>query len=196
MKILGVDIGITGSYALLDGANGGVLAVGDLPTMWNGKKSARVKYKIDAAGWALELRTLWEQHGDSLWVAYVEPIASRPAQKGGKVVQGQATTFSLGHSTGAVEGVLGTLGIRSQTVVPPVWKNEFRLVGLDKEASRSAAIQLYPHLDGLHRKKDHNRAEAVLIGVYGWRREAGALQVPTSSKPRRQRQHEEEVQGE
>jgi len=53
-------------------------------------------------------------------------------------------------------------------VEPSKWKRHFHLQGADKEGARGLVIRLYP---GAHhffaRKKDHGRAEAVLIGLYG-----------------------------
>jgi hypothetical protein len=42
-------------------------------------------------------------------------------------------------------------------------------LGKDKEQARLRAQQLFPAAD-LRRKKDHGRAEAILLGRYGWQR--------------------------
>lgn len=175
MKILSVDIGITGAYAVMDGDSGALMHVTDLPTMWNGKKTARVKTKLDGAGWAKELSEIRSKYPDSeFWIAFLEPISSMPARNAeGKTVQGIATTFSLGHSTGVVEGVLAAMKIPFQYVPPPTWKKHFKLLKAEKEASRTLAIQMYPAAP-LNLKKHHNRADAVLIARYGRYMERGA----------------------
>jgi crossover junction endodeoxyribonuclease RuvC len=52
-------------------------------------------------------------------------------------------------------------------VRPVVWKKTFSL-GKDKEASRLRAMQLFPGAD-LRQKKNHGRAEALLLALYGAR---------------------------
>lgn len=48
---------------------------------------------------------------------------------------------------------------------PGVWKESFKLLGKEKEASRAKALKLYPKADIL-RKKDHDRSEALLLVEY------------------------------
>ncbi|OMP07387.1 hypothetical protein COLO4_07383 [Corchorus olitorius] len=55
-------------------------------------------------------------------------------------------------------------------VSSPLWKKEFELTGAGstKDDSRRIASTLFPSLsDQLKRKKDHGRAEALLIAAYG-----------------------------
>jgi crossover junction endodeoxyribonuclease RuvC len=53
-------------------------------------------------------------------------------------------------------------------VTPAVWKKHHCLSGSDKERSRIRAIEMFPYAAGqLTRKKDHARAEAMLIAKYG-----------------------------
>ena len=56
---------------------------------------------------------------------------------------------------------------RGTRVRPAIWKRTLGL-GKDKEASRLKAIQLFPTAD-LRRKKDHGRAEALLLAY--WRQQ-------------------------
>lgn len=56
---------------------------------------------------------------------------------------------------------------------PADWKKELR-VGKEKEDSRHLALKLFPKADIL-RKKDHNRADALLISEYGRRQTGGLL---------------------
>jgi len=52
-------------------------------------------------------------------------------------------------------------------VLPKTWKKDLGLSS-DKEQSRRLAIQMFPQLkDKLKRKKDHGRAEALLLLYYG-----------------------------
>ena len=85
-------------------------------------------------------------------------------------VQGVATTFAFGKAAGAAEGMLKAHGIPYYTPTPGVWQ---KALGLGfkhddrKEYHRQTALQRHPDLAGyLARKKDHNRADAILIADY------------------------------
>lgn len=79
--------------------------------------------------------------------------------------------FLMGHGLGIWEGIITALGYRLEWVSPQRWKKAMLGVGkqeADKEASVREAIRLYPKWsDKLRRKKDHGRAESILICVYG-----------------------------
>jgi crossover junction endodeoxyribonuclease RuvC len=92
--------------------------------------------------------------------AIVERVASMPGQ-------GVASTFKFGKAIGTALGVLGVLEIPIHLVAPGVWKKHFRL-SADKEQARALALRLFPSTsDHFARKKDHGRAEAGLIALYG-----------------------------
>lgn len=150
--IVGIDPGLTGAIAFLSG-NGPM--VEDLPVIANGT-NAKVKNVINGAALAGLLRL----YSMDIKVAYVEKVSTMPGQ-------GVASNGSLMHSAGVIDGVLSTLGIPVVLVSPAKWK---RAMGLttDKEASRATAQRLFPTMP-LARKKDHNRAEALLLAEYGRR---------------------------
>ena len=53
-------------------------------------------------------------------------------------------------------------------VEPSAWKKFWKLPGKDKESGRQKALQLFPAAHAaLARKKDHGRAEASLIALFG-----------------------------
>ena len=146
MRILGVDPGITGAVALV---GDGYLAVDDIPTMGEGKRRI-----INAAG----LADLIRRWGPTQ--AILERVHALPKQ-------GVSSSFRFGQSLGTIEGVLASLQISTRYVTPAGWKRHYRLPS-DKDAARLAAIQRYPNIaDQLARKKDHNRAEALLIAHWG-----------------------------
>lgn len=69
---------------------------------------------------------------------------------------------------GGIVATALTLDCPVEIVSPLKWKRALGLIGQDKEASRAKALKLYPSLaDQLKRKKDHNRAEAVLLAHWG-----------------------------
>jgi Holliday junction resolvasome RuvABC endonuclease subunit len=152
--LLGIDPGLSGSYAILatqDDARaawGDLLLVEDLPTI--GLNSQR---RVDAANFAATIR----QH--AIVGAVIEHVHAMPGQ-------GVSSTFRFGQAVGTVTGVLGALNIPVQWTSPAVWK---RTMGLntDAERSRAAAIERWPHQAArFTRKKDHNRAEAALLGLW------------------------------
>ena len=143
MRALGVDVGsVSGGYALLVGAR--LIEVDDLPV---------VNRQVDAAEWR---RVIGRLKPD---IAVVEVVHSMPKQ-------GVASTFKFGMAAGLIRGVLLGAGVPIFDVAPTVWKKHFRLVGSDGEKSRALAIQRFPMSPALARKKDHNRAEALLIALW------------------------------
>jgi len=49
---------------------------------------------------------------------------------------------------------------------PNEWKQKMGLAGKDKEVARQKALKLFPRCGDIKRKKDHNRAEAILLALY------------------------------
>lgn len=141
MKVLGVDPGVSGAYALLSA--GGVATVDDLPVVGN---------QINAGEWKRILAQLTPD------TAVVEKVHSMPGQ-------GVASTFRFGMACGLIQGVLLGAGVPVIDVTPNVWKKYFGLNN-DGERSRALACRRFPSLAGLARKKDHNRAEALLIALW------------------------------
>jgi len=131
MLTLGIDPGITGALALLD-STGSVVMAEHLPTIARGS-AAKVKREIDPAGLVHLLRI----HAGDIQAAYLEQVASRPAQ-------GVASVFSLGHSVGSITGTLAALGIPVHLVAPATWKRQAGLTSSDKEQARALAVRLFP----------------------------------------------------
>lgn len=154
---LGVDVGLTGALAVLD-KDGSFVRVEDLPIMNKGVLTAVVKKQVNGAGLAALLALVRGQPEKSVY-AFVERVATFRKQ-------GIATNGSLMHSLGVVEGVLQALAIPYWLVHSQTWKKRFKL-GKDKERARQLAIRLFPKAS-LSKKKDANRAEALLLAWYGW----------------------------
>jgi crossover junction endodeoxyribonuclease RuvC len=159
--IIGIDPGISGAIAAV--SDGGVLLwVQDMPVRDAGKK-ARKQREIDGA----ELARILRPHVADICCAWVEEVSAMPGQ-------GVSSMFSLGDSRGTIRGVLEALGISVERVAPQRWKRAYGLDS-DKEAARALAIRLYPTRSGeLARKRDHGRAEAVLIARYGAQQQRAA----------------------
>jgi hypothetical protein len=79
---------------------------------------------------------------------------------------GVTSALNYGINTGAWLGVLAANGIEATTVEARDWKKALGLSS-DKERSLMMARDLYPSMAPLlKRKKDHDRAEALLLGAY------------------------------
>lgn len=156
--ILGIDPGVSGALALLTDGGNQVVWVQDMPVRDAGKK-ARKAHEIDGAALAHLLRPCLAD----ITMACIEEVHAMPGQ-------GVSSMMSLGDSRGCIRGVLEALGISVERVEPATWKRAMGLIGSDKDASRAAAIRIYPTCTDLARKKDHGRAEAILIARYGAQR--------------------------
>lgn len=79
--------------------------------------------------------------------------------------QGVSSTFKFGMGCGIIHGVVGALRLPMTLVSPGQWKTFHALARREKDASRQLAIRRWPQLERyLARKKDADRAEALLIG--------------------------------
>lgn len=156
--VIGVDGGISGAIALVTG--GGHVIVQDVPTFGDTRRI------LDARAYVDLLRSWNVMCGPA--EAFFERGAEIPFVAADGRKQRQASMYPYGFTNGQTYMGAIALGIPATIVDPQTWKRHFRLLGKDKEASRAKAIELYPDATPLlHRKKDHNRAEAVLIARYG-----------------------------
>lgn len=155
--IIGIDPGCSGALVVLD-RNNNVSAHLNMPTIKVGTKS-----RVNGAAVASFLRDA--MHCDSCH-AYLEQVGAMPGQ-------GVSSMFTFGHAAGVVEGLLQGLGIPYTLVTPQAWKKRAGLIGQDKDAARSRAIQLYPNLRVLDLKgKGQAVADAILIAKFGGREQA------------------------
>lgn len=149
-RILGIDPGsASGAYAFI--STNDPARVDDLPVVDN---------DLNPAELARLVREL------SPHVAVVERVHAMPKQ-------GVSSSFRFGRAYGTILGVLAGAEVPTVLVTPTTWKKHYGLRGADGEASRELAIRLYPSVRGLTRKKDHNRAEALLMAH--WHLVTGAL---------------------
>ena len=148
MRIFAVDPGLSGAWALI--VAGKADRCGDLPVVGEGARR-----NVSPAVIANHMVAMRPD------LCVIERAQAMPKQ-------GVASTFKYGVAFGTVLGAVGALHIAVEYVAPPVWKRHFRLIGADKDASRQKALELAPWLSSmLDRQRDHGRAEAVLIGLYG-----------------------------
>lgn len=155
--IIGIDPGCSGALVALQD-NGDILDTLLMPTIKVGTKS-----RVNGAAVAAWLKTQLDYaHFNELEShAYLEQVGAMPGQ-------GTASMFTFGHAAGLVEGVVTGAGIPLTLVTPQAWKKKAGLIGQDKDAARSRAIQLYPGCRLLDLKgKGQAIADAILIARHG-----------------------------
>ena len=153
MIIIGIDPGITGGICILE--NKKIIEVYDTPTMIDGKKNKRQVNGSQVANIIKE-----ELNKDKEIVVVVEHVNAMPGQ-------GVTSMFNFGQSFGVIKGVCAALSLPIYFVRPTKWKKHFNLIKTNKEAGRTKAIEVYPEISGkLSRKKDSNKADAILIARY------------------------------
>ncbi|WP_159109583.1 crossover junction endodeoxyribonuclease RuvC [Enterobacter asburiae] len=147
--VLGIDPGCSGALVLVT-EHGGYIDHMAMPTIKVGTKS-----RVNGAAVAAWIRQYGITH------AYLEQVGAMPGQ-------GTASMFTFGHAAGVAEGILQGLNIPYTLVTPQAWKKSAGLIGSDKDAARSRAIQLYPELRALDAKaKGQAIADALLIARFG-----------------------------
>ena len=153
MIIIGIDPGISGAISILE--NKKVLEVYDTPTMIDGKKNKR---QINSAQVTNIIKERLKDGKEVIVV--VEHVNAMPGQ-------GVTSMFNFGQSFGVIKGICAALGLPIYFVRPSKWKKHFNLIKTNKDASRTKVIEAYPEISSkLHRKKDSNRADAILIALY------------------------------
>ena len=152
-RILGIDPGVRGGLALVeinDGAAPQLLEAIDIPVT-----GVSAKERVDVLAIRAWVMAHQPQH------AYIERAQALPKQ-------GASSGFKYGRATGAIEAAIACCEIPITIVEPAVWKKFHHLRGGDKEGARQRALQLFPSAHALlARKRDHQRAEAALIALYG-----------------------------
>ena len=90
----------------------------------------------------------------------VEHVSAMPGQ-------GVTSMFNFGQSFGVIKGICSAMQLPIHFIRPTKWKKYFNLIKTSKDASRSRAIEIFPKAsEKLKRKKDSNKADAILIASY------------------------------
>ena len=153
MIIIGIDPGVSGAISILE--NKKIIDIFDMPTMIDGKKSKR---QINGS----QVTNIIEEaiNDDKEVVVVVEHVNAMPGQ-------GVTSMFNFGQSFGVIKGICSALRLPIYFVRPTKWKKHFNLIKTNKDASRTKVIEVYPDISSkLSRKKDSNRADAILIARY------------------------------
>ena len=152
MRIIGIDPGLSGGIAILDDLK--IFDMFDMPIMSEGKKN---KNQLNSA----QLVNIIKKHivlGKTFVI--VEQVSAMPGQ-------GVTSMFNFGQTFGSIKGICAALNLPIFYVRPSKWKKHFELINSSKDASRTKVIEMYPSISSrLSKKKDVNKADAILIARY------------------------------
>ena len=155
MLIIGIDPGISGSICFFE--EGKILDVIDMPTMTDGKKNKR---QVNGAQIYNEISKRVKKSEKKNIRVIIEQVSAMPGQ-------GVTSMFNFGQSFGILKGICSAMQLPMYFVRPTKWKKYFNLLNSEKDASRTRAIEIFPYFSShLSRKKDSNKADAILIASF------------------------------
>ena len=155
MLIIGIDPGISGSICFLE--NGIIKDVLEMPTMTEGKKN---KKQVNGSQIFNEISFRIKSYEKKNIKVVIEQVSAMPGQ-------GVTSMFNFGQSFGILKGICSAMQLPIYFVRPAKWKKYFNLINSEKDASRTRAIEIFPYFSSnLSKKKDSNKADAILIASY------------------------------
>ena len=155
MIIIGIDPGIAGAICFF--SEGNVIDVIDMPTMAEGKKNKR---QVNGRQIFNEITLIKNKFFNQKISVVVEQVSAMPGQ-------GVTSMFNFGQSFGVIKGICSAMELPIFYVRPVKWKKYFNLINSEKDASRAKAIEMFPKISHkLSKKKDNNKADAILIAQY------------------------------
>ena len=155
MIIFGIDPGVSGAISVLE--NKKVIEVFDMPTMIDGKKNKR---QVNGSQIYNEISSRIKNIEKKNIKVVIEQVSAMPGQ-------GVTSMFNFGQSFGVLKGICSAMQIPMYFVRPAKWKKYFNLINSQKDASRTKAIEVFPYISPqLSRKKDSNKADAILIASF------------------------------
>jgi len=155
MLIIGIDPGLSGSICFFE--NGKILEVIEMPTMTEGKKN---KKQVNASQIYNEISKRVNLIEKQNIRVVIEQVSAMPGQ-------GVTSMFNFGQSFGTLKGICSAMQLPMYFVRPAKWKKYFGLINSEKDASRTKAIEMFPYFSpNLSKKKDNNKADAILIASF------------------------------
>jgi len=155
MLIIGIDPGISGSICFLE--DGIIKDVLEMPTMVEGKKN---KKQVNGSQIFNEISFRIKTYEKKNIKVVIEQVSAMPGQ-------GVTSMFNFGQSFGILKGICSAMQLPIYFVRPAKWKKYFNLINSEKDASRTRAIEIFPYFSSnLSKKKDSNKADAILIASY------------------------------
>ena len=155
MLIIGIDPGISGSICFFQ--DGKIIDVVEMPTMTEGKKN---KKQVNGSQIFNEISERIKKIDKKDIKVIIEQVSAMPGQ-------GVTSMFNFGQSYGILKGICSAMQLPMYFVRPTKWKKYFNLINSEKDASRTRAIEIFPYFSSqLSRKKDSNKADAILIASF------------------------------
>ena len=155
MLIIGIDPGISGSICFFQ--DGKIIDVVEMPTMTEGKKN---KKQVNGSQIFNEISDRIKKLDKKDIKVIIEQVSAMPGQ-------GVTSMFNFGQSFGILKGICSAMQLSMYFVRPAKWKKYFNLINSEKDASRTRAIEIFPYFSNhLSRKKDSNKADAILIASF------------------------------
>ena len=155
MMIIGIDPGISGSICFFQ--DGIIKDVIEMPTMTDGKKNKR---QVNGAQIFNEISERINKFDKKNIKVVIEQVSAMPGQ-------GVTSMFNFGQSFGVLKGIFSAMQIPMDFISPVKWKKYFNLINTQKDSSRTKAIEFFPYISSkLSRKKDANKADAILIASF------------------------------
>ena len=155
MLIIGIDPGISGSICFFQ--DGVIKDVVEMPTMIEGKKN---KKQVNGSQIFNEISEKIKNMDKKNIKVVIEHVTAMPGQ-------GVTSMFNFGQSFGILKGICSAMQLSVYFVRPSKWKKYFNLINSEKDASRTRAIEIFPYYSShLSRKKDSNKADAILIASF------------------------------
>jgi len=155
MLIIGIDPGISGSICFFE--DGIIKDVIEMPIMTDGKKN---KKQVNSSQIFNEISERISRIDKKNIKVIIEQVSAMPGQ-------GVTSMFNFGQSFGVLKGICSAMSLPVYYVRPAKWKKYFNLINSEKDASRTRAIEIFPYFSAqLSRKKDSNKADAILISSY------------------------------
>ena len=155
MLIIGIDPGISGSICFFK--DGKIVDVVEMPTMTEGKKN---KKQVNGSQIFNEISEKIKKLDKKEIKVVIEQVSAMPGQ-------GVTSMFNFGQSFGILKGICSAMQLSMYFVRPAKWKKYFNLINSEKDASRTRAIEVFPYFSSqLSRKKDSNKADAILIASF------------------------------
>ena len=155
MLIIGIDPGISGSLCFFK--DGKIIDLVEMPNMADGKKNKR---QVNGSQIYNEIYSRVKDLDKENIKVVIEQVSAMPGQ-------GVTSMFNFGQSFGVLKGICSTMQLPMYFVRPAKWKKYFNLIKTEKDASRTKAIEIFPYISSqLSRKKDANKADAILIASF------------------------------
>ena len=155
MLVIGIDPGISGSICFFQ--DGKIIDVVEMPTMTEGKKN---KKQVNGSQIFNEISERIKKIDKKDIKVIIEQVSAMPGQ-------GVTSMFNFGQSYGILKGICSAMQLPMYFVRPAKWKKYFNLINSEKDASRTRAIEIFPYFSPkLSRKKDSNKADAILIASF------------------------------